>query len=108
MSGITTAARSNLEVGFNLARGWVAPMLASSDRAPDGCGVVSGPPWNLRARSTVGGVDHVVSPICPHLGGTVHCNDADQSWECPLHGSRFAPDGALLEGPVTGDLTRSV
>jgi Rieske Fe-S protein len=32
-------------------------------------------------------------------------NDADESWECPLHGSRFAPDGTLLEGPATRNLT---
>lgn len=107
LSGVSTAAQANLEVGFNLAKGWVTPIIASSDRAPEGCGVVSGPPWHLRARSSVGGVEHVVSPVCPHLGGIVNWNDADRSWECPLHGSRFAPDGTLLEGPATGDLTRS-
>jgi Rieske Fe-S protein len=37
----------------------------------------------------------------------VNWNDADKAWECPLHGSRFAPDGTLLEGPATGDLTAS-
>jgi Rieske Fe-S protein len=43
--------------------------------------------------------------VCPHLGGIVNWNDADEAWECPLHGSRFAPDGTLLEGPATRDLT---
>jgi Rieske Fe-S protein len=28
-------------------------------------------------------------------------NDAERSWDCPLHGSRFGPDGRVLEGPVT-------
>lgn len=28
----------------------------------------------------------------------------DTAWECPLPGSRFAPDGALLERPATSDL----
>jgi Rieske Fe-S protein len=40
----------------------------------------------------------------PHLGGIVNWNDADESWECPMHGSCFAPDGTLLEGPATCDL----
>jgi Rieske Fe-S protein len=55
----------------------------------------------------VDGVEHTVSPVCTHLGGIVNWNDADKAWECPLHGSRFAPDGTLLEGPATRDLTRS-
>ncbi len=107
VSGIKTVMQSNLEVGFNLVRGWVTPIGALWDRTPDDGGVVSGPPWHLQARSTVDGVERIVSPVCPHLGGIVNWNDADQSWECPLHGSRFAPDGTRLEGPATGDLTPS-
>lgn len=105
-AGITTALKANLEVGFNLAKGWVTPMLASNATPSEGDGVVTGPPWHLRAQSTVNGETHVVSPVCPHLGGIVSWNDADCTWECPLHGSRFAPDGTLLEGPATKSLTR--
>jgi glycine/D-amino acid oxidase-like deaminating enzyme len=47
-----------------------------------------------------------VSRVCPHLGGVVRWNDQEQSWDCPVHGSRFAPDGTLLEGPATEDLAR--
>ena len=108
LAGITTAAQANLEVGFNLVKGWVTPATASSGPTPDGRGVVSGPPWHLRASCVVDGVEHVVSPVCPHLGGIVNWNDADDAWECPLHGSRFAPDGTRLEGPATRGLTNSV
>jgi Rieske Fe-S protein len=62
-------------------------------------------PWNFSATSVVDGAERSVSPVCPHLGGLVSWNDADQSWDCPLHGSRFAPDGALLEGPATRGLS---
>jgi hypothetical protein len=105
VAGITTALKANLEVGFNLAKGWVTPMITSGVTPSEGCGVVTGPPWHLRAESTVDGKTHVVSPVCPHLGGIVSWNDADRAWECPLHGSRFAPDGTLLEGPATTSLT---
>ncbi|MFD2027574.1 FAD-dependent oxidoreductase [Promicromonospora aerolata] len=47
-----------------------------------------------------------VSRICPHLGGVVRWNDQEESWDCPVHGSRFAADGTLLEGPATEDLAR--
>jgi glycine/D-amino acid oxidase-like deaminating enzyme len=107
VSGIPTALQANLEVGFHLAKGWVAPAMAGSAEPSEGDGVVAGPPWHLRGEDVVDGVKHTVSPVCPHLGGIVKWNDADQAWECPLHGSRFAPDGELLEGPATHGLSQS-
>ncbi|HZC52112.1 MAG TPA: FAD-dependent oxidoreductase [Mycobacterium sp.] len=107
LSGLLTAVQANLEVGFALTKGWITPAIRTGRRSPvngEG-GVVSGPPWHLEARCRVDGTEHSVSPVCPHLGGIVNWNDADQAWECPLHGSRFAPDGTLLEGPATRDLT---
>jgi glycine/D-amino acid oxidase-like deaminating enzyme len=44
--------------------------------------------------------------VCTHLGGVLRWNDAESSWDCPLHGSRFASDGAVLEGPATRRLRR--
>jgi glycine/D-amino acid oxidase-like deaminating enzyme len=105
LSGIPTAMQLNLSVGLYLARGWIMPVTRVANRTPEEGGVVSGPPWHLEARSVVDGVEHCVSPVCPHLGGIVNWNDADETWECPLHGSRFAPDGTLLEGPATRNLT---
>lgn len=107
MTGISTAVQANLEVGFHLAKGWLMPIARLGASPPSEGGVVSGPPWRLQARCAVDGVQHQVSPVCPHLGGIVSWNEATKSWECPLHGSRFAPDGALLEGPATRDLTAS-
>lgn len=105
LSGIPKAVQANVEVGINLAKGWITPVTRIAERTPRSGGVVSGPPWALEARSVVDGVERRVSPVCPHLGGIVNWNDADESWECPLHGSRFAPDGTLLEGPATRGLT---
>lgn len=106
LSGLATALQTNLSVGYHMAKGWVAPSVRHDD-ASEGRGVVTGPPWHLRADSVVDGVKRTVSPVCPHLGGIVNWNDADLAWECPLHGSRFAPDGRLLEGPATRGLTPS-
>jgi hypothetical protein len=105
LAGITTAVQTNLEVGFNLAKGWVTPWTADGNEPAEGEGLVSGPPWHLQAKSNVDGTQRTTSPVCPHLGGIVRWNDADQAWECPLHGSRFGPDGELLEGPATRGLS---
>ena len=56
------------------------------------------------ATSRVGGTVRRVSAVCPHLGGALRWNDAELSWDCPLHGSRFAPDGQVLDGPATCSL----
>lgn len=45
------------------------------------------------------------SAVCPHLGGIVHWNKAEKSWDCPCHGSRFDCHGKVLDGPAVSDLT---
>ncbi len=45
-------------------------------------------------------------PVCTHLGGVLRHNDEEGTWDCPLHGSRFAKDGSVLEGPATRPLRR--
>jgi glycine/D-amino acid oxidase-like deaminating enzyme len=107
ITGLSTALAANLEVGFHMTKGWLAPIARSGASVRNGGGVVTGPPWRLQAQCTVDGVQQHVSPVCPHLGGIVNWNDVDESWDCPLHGSRFAPDGKLLEGPATRGLTAS-
>lgn len=52
------------------------------------------------------GAVHGVSARCTHLGCLVHFNEAERAWECPCHGSRFAVDGAVIQGPANRPLER--
>ena len=48
----------------------------------------------------------VLSPVCPHLKCHVAWNESGASWDCPCHGSRFHPDGRVMEGPALEALER--
>ena len=108
--GALQLARANGAVGLQMATGWLRPAVGAvsatlSGGAPgkDGARVAfdrAAPPT-----ATVPG-QSPVSGVCTHLGGVVRFNDAERSWDCPLHGSRFDVDGSVLEGPAVCGLRR--
>ena len=49
---------------------------------------------------------HALSPVCTHMKCSVAWNNAEQSWDCPCHGSRFSYEGKVLTGPADHDLEK--
>jgi glycine/D-amino acid oxidase-like deaminating enzyme/nitrite reductase/ring-hydroxylating ferredoxin subunit len=48
---------------------------------------------------------HVVDTTCTHMGCEVEWNEAERSWDCPCHGSRFSYTGSVIEGPAKQPLS---
>lgn len=97
----------NAKVLQRLVTGWAAAMTGteqggSGEAAPH----VRREGLRPVARSYEGTEECRVSGVCTHLGGILKWNDAERTWDCPLHGSRFTAQGRRIEGPATRDLQR--
>ena len=97
---------ANAAVGVELARGYWNAWWSKPSTPPEGSGMVAHDGTRPIGVCTVNGVTSRVSAVCPHLGGVLSWNDAEFSWDCPLHGSRFTANGTRLEGPAVDDLGR--
>lgn len=102
---LASVAKANAEVAAHLVGHWSAGAAAGGRPIAEGGGRVHRRGVRLVAESQVDGERRCLGAVCPHLGGVVRWNRAERSWDCPLHASRFAVDGAVLDGPAVRALT---
>lgn len=105
LKSATEYVRENLTVGKHYAE-WLHPTdAANAEDIKPGSGAVIRRGTKLIAayRDETGRV-HECSAVCTHLGGIVHWNSLESSWDCPCHGSRFDATGQVINGPALTNL----
>jgi cytochrome b6-f complex iron-sulfur subunit len=105
LSAIASALAALLFAGLGMMRLPKAAVLPSPSRRfrvqiPESLaeGEPFVPPGRAVAIYRRGDEVYAVSTICTHLGCIVKPTAA--GFDCPCHGSRFGPDGAVLKGPA--------
>jgi Rieske Fe-S protein len=102
LSALATVVTENIDYPLH----YVADRLGINDKAgienvPRGQGrvlMVGGK--RAAVHRTSDGEVRKVSAVCTHMGCIVQWNGAENTWDCPCHGSRFKPDGSVIGGPA--------
>ncbi|MFI6025574.1 FAD-dependent oxidoreductase [Amycolatopsis magusensis] len=100
-------ARNNFTVAKHLVGDHVRAVGADSEFATLGIGearVATSGASVVAAYRDEQGVLHRRGGHCTHLGCVVAFNNAEKTWDCPCHGSRFGVDGTVIQGPATRPL----
>ena len=96
----------NVDVALQMTRHapFVADAKSADEIAPGTGAVLQRGLHKVAAYRDPAGVLHERSAVCTHLGCLVKWNHEEGSWDCPCHGSRFAPTGEVLTGPAIAPL----
>ena len=86
LSELITKGRSDYAGLFSPSRSIVKPQLA------------------INALESAANLLRPTRPRCTHMGCALRWNKQERSWDCPCHGSRFDPDGKILDNPARKDL----
>jgi Rieske Fe-S protein len=108
ISEIVHIGRENLDYPTYMIRDRLRPTDGSGiENVPRGGGkVITIDGQRVAVHRTNAGQVIAVSAKCTHLGCFVRWNDAERTWDCPCHGSRFTPEGLVVGGPAEAPLER--
>jgi glycine/D-amino acid oxidase-like deaminating enzyme/nitrite reductase/ring-hydroxylating ferredoxin subunit len=108
VAGFTTFLKHNVDVLKNFFGKWFDKEKLEEfvELAPGEAKVTKYDGEKIALYKDERGELHAVNPICTHMKCSVAWNNAEQSWDCPCHGSRFSFEGKVLTGPADHDLEK--
>jgi glycine/D-amino acid oxidase-like deaminating enzyme/nitrite reductase/ring-hydroxylating ferredoxin subunit len=100
-SGVVNYIRENLSAVKNLA-GYLLPgeLKSLDELSPGQGGILRDGLRKIAACRDRTCKLHLHSAVCTHSGCEIAWNTSEQCWDCSCHGSHFAPDGVVLNGPA--------
>ncbi|MBZ9965790.1 FAD-dependent oxidoreductase [Mesorhizobium sp. BR1-1-2] len=104
-SGVVNYVRENLSAVKNFG-GYLLPgeLKSPGELASGQGGILRQGLHKIAACRDMGGKLHLHSAVCTHSGCEVGWNSTEQCWDCSCHGSHFASDGTVLNGPAVAPL----
>lgn len=94
----------NVDVAVHYVSGKLAPMAGNENIEVGEARVIGVNGSRAGAYRDENDNLHVVDITCTHMGCELQWNDAEKSWDCPCHGSRFDCEGRIYEGPALNHL----
>lgn len=96
--------KENIDVAINFVGGKVSGAEVADDVQPNEGKALKIKGQKVGAYRDAKGKLYLVDITCTHLGCELVWNDAETTWDCPCHGSRYKYNGDIVEGPTTKPL----
>lgn len=108
LAGFTNLVKEGVDVVKDMIGGWISPSKLEnlSKLSLNEAKVVKHDHQIVGVYKDELGTIHAVNPACTHIKCAVAWNQAEKSWDCPCHGSRFSFDGEVLTAPATKGLEK--